>query len=75
MPDFATIVRHANGPYRHRCYATKQQALRGAQRRHRRFGDSVDVVWCRDGIPKVWLAHVTAEGVRYTEAWNPPSSL
>lgn len=55
-------------PYRR--YATKGAALLAAKRHHRLTGEGVEVAWCRDGTPKVWLAYVTALGVETTAYWE-----
>jgi len=53
----------------HRYYATKEAALKAAQRHFARTHEGVEVVWCKDGSPKMWLAYVTLLGVEKTEYW------
>jgi hypothetical protein len=75
---YCTIIHGRNGaPYR--WYGDKETALRSATRRVRdlaRVGvdETIDVVWARDGVPKVWLACVTPEGVQRTKHWGDSGS-
>lgn len=50
-------------------YETRERALRGARNQHTRLGGNVQVVWCKDGVPKLWLAFVSDDGVSLTASW------
>ena len=59
------------GTVRSQRYADREAALRAAQRSFRRDPLPASVVWLNEcGVPKVWVAHVDADGVRLTEFWN-----
>lgn len=55
----------------HRFYADKFAAVRAAGRLARRVGGPVDVAWCRDGVPKFWVAHISRVRVFRTH-WTHP---
>lgn len=66
---YCTIIVNGYG-FPHRFYATKELGLAAAKRLNRRAGCAVDVAWCRDGNPKVWVAYVATDGkVTRTGGW------
>lgn len=67
---YCTILSGRTGAV-HRYYQTKESARRAAQRHCRAHGTSVEVAWCKAGVPKAWVAYVTPNETRLTEYWNP----
>ena len=63
---YCTILSDGTGAP-HRQYPTREAALTAARRLHRRRGVAVEVAWCRAGVPKLWLAFVTLDGIARTE--------
>jgi hypothetical protein len=53
-----------------RFYPSKEAALRAAKRHFTRTQEGVEVVWCKDGVPKVWLAFVTPLGTELSSWWE-----
>jgi hypothetical protein len=65
---FCTIL---SGGTPHRFYPSREAALKAAERHYRRTGEGVEIAWCRDGAPKVWVAYVTMLGVEFTDDMPP----
>ena len=66
---YCTIITNGYG-LPHRFHATQEQGLVSAKGLNRRNGCAVEVSWCRDGVPKVWVAYVATDGkVTRTGAW------
>lgn len=67
---YCTIVSDGSGTVEGR-YATKERALAAAKRLRIRRNKDTEIAWCNiGGIPKVWMAYVTANGVRKTNSWE-----
>jgi hypothetical protein len=72
MPVYCAILIHYVGPDDRLFFPTKHRALRSARAFVRKHGGAAAVAWCKDGQPKVWLAHVAWDGVSLTEFWDEP---
>lgn len=53
-----------------RPHGSKTEALRAARGYLRNVPDrALSVVWCKEGVPKLWLANLDASGVHLTKFW------
>ena len=66
---FAALVRPPGRPESRSVFRSREAALRCAKRAVERDGGTADVVWLKDGVPKLWLALVSEGGISLTEHW------